>query len=110
MSQWEFLSISNFVEDKEDNEEQSFSYAEACKLSGLAADQIDGLKPHVSWFIRQCQAKGLTYDGREKPRTFRTISSNSHDRWSGNPCAGGSGTAGGVWTGAKNASHRQNDK
>jgi hypothetical protein len=53
---------------------------------------------------------GYVYEGREKERYMRTFGSNSHDRWSGNPCAGGSGTSRGTWTGAGNASHGRNDR
>ena len=67
-----------------DDDRTSFTFTEADELAKT-------LQVSTAKVIRDLKAYGLTYCGRPNEKSVRGFTSNSHDRWSGNPCSGGSG-------------------
>jgi len=79
-----YRTVEELATDIMDDDRTSFTFAEADEL----AETLGVLTAQV---IRDLKAYGLTYDGRTTERKVRGFTTNSHDRWNGNPCSGGSG-------------------
>ncbi len=73
-----------FINDKLDDDEISFSFAEAEALAEEA-------EIHVSTVVAKLRGLGLDYTGREVPKKVRGFTTNNHDRWQACPTSGGSG-------------------
>lgn len=80
----ELESIETFVQFCMDEEEFTFTHLDLralalnCKLSG-------------SRVRTELEGYGLTLAERKPPKMVRGFTANNHNRWHGNPCAGGSG-------------------
>lgn len=71
---WELQSVANFVEDKMDCDQTTFTGGE---LQALAANT--GI-PYI--LIKdEIQSFGLSLAGMKREPTFRTFGDNPHDRW-----------------------------
>lgn len=80
----ELESIESFVQFRMDEETFTFSHLDLralalnCKLSG-------------SKVRADLEAYGLSLAERTPEKAVRGFTANNHNRWNGNPCAGGSG-------------------
>lgn len=82
------VKIDEFVQELCEDERTTFTYTEADKLAELLGLSIP------TTVIRGLKARGFQMEERQVPKHFRTIHSNSHDRWFGPgsmPTFGGSG-------------------
>jgi hypothetical protein len=80
----EFASVSAFVEYLLDDERDEFTLREATEVA-LATGQ----RPLS--VVRELEGWGLTFVPPAAPKVVRGYRSNNHNRWEGNPGAGGSG-------------------
>lgn len=85
---WELLSVVNFVEDKLDCDQTTFTGGE---LQALA--QSTGI-PYI--LIKdELQSFGLSLAGMKREPTFRTFGDNPHNRWLTPEARQGAGGGGG---------------
>lgn len=80
----EFKSVVAFAEWKIDNDDPTFTGADLQTLNRVTLESVPNIK-------LQLIDLGLTQAIPEKVAKVRGFTANSHDRWAGNPCAGGSG-------------------
>jgi hypothetical protein len=79
-----YASVEAYVEEVEDDETPSFDWRV------MACIAFNVRRPRH--LIRlDLEGYGLRFVPRENQRSFHTVGDNRHDRWAGNPCAGGSG-------------------
>jgi hypothetical protein len=80
----EFASLDAFMEFLLEEDRDSFTFEEVTELNRVLQVPFASIRA-------QLQAVGFKYETRPKTKEFRTFSANSHNRWTGNPCGGGSG-------------------
>ncbi len=80
----EFKSVVAFASYKLDNDDPTFTGADLQTLNRVTLTSVPNIK-------LQLLELGLTQAIPEKASVVRGFTANSHDRWAGNPCAGGSG-------------------
>jgi hypothetical protein len=71
-----------------ENDRKEFTFAEA---QGFCVEHGIGNESRPSLVIQGLKARGFVMVERLPPRRFRTLSSNSHDRWEVSKCHGGGG-------------------
>ena len=80
----EMESIEMFAEYLADDDRDSFTGAELQVLNASTHLPVKTIR-------RELESYGFTLAGRPKEKRIRTLGDNPHNRWAGNPCAGGSG-------------------
>jgi hypothetical protein len=80
----EHESVETFVEFCMDDERETFDHTD---LEAIAF----AMRTSRSKVRSALEGYGLRLEERPKERRFRTVNSNPHNRWEGNPCGGGSG-------------------
>ena len=85
--------------DPEDSDLETVeTFVEACQADGTSTFDWQHLAL-LAWNLRkqrhqvriELEGYGLRFVERPQVKRVRTVSSNPHDRWHGNPCGGGSG-------------------
>lgn len=85
---WEYLSVSNFVEDKLDCDCATFTGGELQRLAQTTGIAYPLVRDELF-------AYGLKLAGYKAERTFRTFGDNPHNRWLTNEAKRMSGGGGG---------------
>ena len=80
----EFSSVEALVEWLYDEEAEEFDHRHLLCLNVRLGRPLRALR-------RELEGYGLRLAKRPKERQARGFQSNPHNRWAGNPCAGGSG-------------------
>lgn len=80
----EYESIESFLEFLVDDERNTFTHEDLGELAY-------GLQMSRSKVRAELESYGLTLAVRPVEKPVRGFTSNSHNRWHGNPCGGGSG-------------------
>lgn len=80
----EYDSIEAFAEYLLDDEREEFTHLDLGCLNRRLGIPTRTIRVALEDF-------GFRLKIREKERSIRGFTANSHDRWAGNPCAGGSG-------------------
>lgn len=80
----DLASVEAFLEACHEDKETHFNWEHLAVLSR-------NLRRARSLIRAELEAAGLKFQERPNVRRIRTLNDNPHDRWFGNPCAGGSG-------------------
>jgi hypothetical protein len=76
-------SIEHFAQELIDDDRSSFSFDEAREFASI-------LHRSTGKIIKELKDYGFHYEGRPVAKEVRGFTANPHNRWEGNPCAGGS--------------------
>lgn len=82
----EYESVEAFAEYLYDDDREQYNHHELCCLNARLGIRVGLLRTELEGY-------GLTLKHRPIERQVRGFSDNPHNRWSGNPMAGGGGGA-----------------
>ena len=81
----EYSDIDSFVDFLMEEGRESFNHVDLTVLNRNLCIPVFAIRQTLEGY-------GLSLEKRAVVREVRTYSTNSHNRWEGNPCAGGSGS------------------